>query len=191
MGGTLFKSSLWCRCSWWNIFGVPGELYDAQGLVSISIRKRQETILSYLQKNISTFITSLGMYLSRKKIIRFWNYRKTYMKHRPVHISKAQRGYVGVNFTFLVKAELCVELQLSICSHLTSCFELWKISIKWLYSRLPVTRTLYNSNLPLTRSNFHFFQNIFYIILPSITLTPHNSKFFLFPLKVQIIGSRL
>ena len=25
-----------------------------------------------------------------------------------------------------------------------------------LYSRLPVTRTLYNSNLPLTQSNFHF-----------------------------------
>ena len=24
------------------------------------------------------------------------------------------------------------------------------------YSRLPVTQTLYNSNLPLTRSNFHF-----------------------------------
>ena len=46
------------------------------------------------------------------------------MKHRPVHISKAQRGYVGVNSTFLVKAELCVELQISIRSHLTSCFEL-------------------------------------------------------------------
>ena len=32
------------------------------------------------------------------------------------------------------------------------------------YSRLPVTRTLYNSNLPLTRSNFQFLSDHF----------PHN-----------------
>ena len=32
---------------------------------------------------------------------------------------------------------------------------------------------------------------IFYIILPLITRTPNNLNFFLFPLKVQIIGSRL
>ena len=50
---------------------------------------------------------------------------------------------------------------------------------------------LYNSNLPLTRSNFHFLQNIFYTTLPTITRTPDNSNFFLFPLKVRIIGSRL
>ena len=67
------------------------------------------------------------------------------------------------------------------------------------YSRLPVTQTLYNSNLPLTRSNFHFpserffisLQNIFYIILPLITRTPDNSNVFLFPSKVRIIGIRL
>ena len=34
-------------------------------------------------------------------------------------------------------------------------------------------------------------QIIFYIILPSTTRTPDNSNFFLFPLKVRIIGSRL
>ena len=54
--------------------------------------------------------------------------------------------------------------------------------MNFLYSRLPVTRTLYSSNL---------LQIVFYIILPSITRTPDNSNFFLFPLKVRIIGSRL
>ena len=44
------------------------------------------------------------------------------------------------------------------------------------YSRLPVTRTLYNSNLPLTRSNFHFSSDHF---LHNCTLD--NSNFFQFP----------
>ena len=55
-----------------------------------------------------------------------------------------------------------------------------------IYSRLPVTGTLYNSNLPLTRSYFHFSLDDF---LYNFTL--YNSNFFLFPLKVRIIGSRL
>ena len=59
------------------------------------------------------------------------------------------------------------------------------------YNRIPVTRTLYNSNLPLTQSNYISLQIVFYIILPSITRTPDNSNFFLFPLKVRIIGSQL
>ena len=54
------------------------------------------------------------------------------------------------------------------------------------YSRLPATRTLYNSNLPLTQSNFHFPSDHF---LYNFTLD--NSNIFLFSLKVQIIGSRL
>ena len=54
------------------------------------------------------------------------------------------------------------------------------------YSRLPVTRTLCNSNLPLTRSNFHFPKNIFYT-----NFTLDNSNFILFPLKDRVIGSRL
>ena len=60
-----------------------------------------------------------------------------------------------------------------------------------IYSRLQVTRTLSNSNLPLTRSIFISLRIVFYIILPSITRTPDNSNCFLFPLKVRIIGSRL
>ena len=60
------------------------------------------------------------------------------------------------------------------------------IVILCYYSRLPVTRTLYNSNLPLTRSNFHFPLDHF---LYNFTL--NNSNFSLFPLKVRIIGSRL
>ena len=56
---------------------------------------------------------------------------------------------------------------------------------------LAVTRTLYNSNLPLIRSNFHFPSDRFLHFLPSITRTPDNSNFFLFPLKVGIIESRL
>ena len=91
------------------------------------------------------------------------------------------------------------------------------------YSRIPVTRTLHNSNLPPTRRNLHlpsdrflynftldnsnfflfpsltvriigsylYLQIVFYIILPSITRTPDNSNFCLFPLKVRIIGSQL
>ena len=44
------------------------------------------------------------------------------------------------------------------------------------FSRLPVTRTLYNSNLPLTRSFFHFPSDHF----PN-NFTLNNSNFFLFP----------
>ena len=51
------------------------------------------------------------------------------------------------------------------------------------YSRLPVTRTLYNSNLPLTRSNFHSLQNIFCTILSSITWI-----FFYFPWRFELSG---
>ena len=40
----------------------------------------------------------------------------------------------------------------------------WLLSMVRTYSRLPVTRTLYNSNLPLTRSNFQFLSDHF----------PHN-----------------
>ena len=61
-----------------------------------------------------------------------------------------------------------------------------------LYSRLPVTRTLYNSNLPLTRSNFHFpSEHFLYNFTLENSRTPDNSNFFLFHLKVRIIGSRL
>ena len=49
------------------------------------------------------------------------------------------------------------------------------------YSRLPVTRTLYNSNLPQTQSNFHIPSDRF---LYNFSLD--NSNFFLFPLKVRI-----
>ena len=54
------------------------------------------------------------------------------------------------------------------------------------YSRIPVTQTLYNSNLPLTRNNLHFPSDRF---LYNFTLD--NSNFFLFPLKVRMTGSRL
>ena len=61
---------------------------------------------------------------------------------------------------------------------------------KKLVQSTPGNSALYNSNLPLTEAIFISLQSIFYIILPSITRTPDNSKF-LFPLKVRIIGSRL
>ena len=57
---------------------------------------------------------------------------------------------------------------------------------RWRYSRLPVTRTLYKSNLPLTRSNFHFPSNHF-----PYNFTLDNSNFFLFSLKARINGIRL
>ena len=59
-----------------------------------------------------------------------------------------------------------------------------------MYSQIPVTQTLYNSNLPLTQSNLHFPSDRF-LFKPLITQTPGNLNYFLFPLKVQIIGSRL
>ena len=64
------------------------------------------------------------------------------------------------------------------------------INIKKLVQSTPGNSTLYNSNLPLTEAIFISLQSIFYIILPSITRTPDNSKF-CFPSKVRIIGSRL
>ena len=48
------------------------------------------------------------------------------------------------------------------------------------------SRALYNSNLPLTRSNFHFLSDH----IP-YNFTLDNSNFFLFSLEVRIIGSRL
>ena len=42
-----------------------------------------------------------------------------------------------------------------------------------VYSRLPVTRTLHNSNLPLTRINFHFPSDLF---LYNFTLDNSNSR---------------
>ena len=61
-----------------------------------------------------------------------------------------------------------------------------KSLLRSIYSRLPVTRTLYIPNLPLTQSNFHFPSNSFLY-----NFTPDNSNFFLFLLKVRIIGRRL
>ena len=66
-----------------------------------------------------------------------------------------------------------------------------QFSITWSffvfkYIGLPIIRTLYNSNLPLTRSNFNFpSERLLY------NFTLDNSNFFLFPLKVRIIGSLL
>ena len=45
--------------------------------------------------------------------------------------------------------------------------------MKFLYSWLPVTRTLYSLNLPLTRSNFHFPSDRF---LYNFTLDNSNSR---------------
>ena len=74
----------------------------------------------------------------------------------------------------------------------SNCFLFpFRLEVTRVYSRLPVTRTLYNSNLPLTRSIFISLQIVFYMILPSITRTPDNSNCFLFPLKVRVIGIRL
>ena len=50
----------------------------------------------------------------------------------------------------------------------------------WLYSRLPITQTLANSNqnqFPLD------FRHTFTVILPSVTRTPANSNQFSFPLR--------
>ena len=57
-------------------------------------------------------------------------------------------------------------------------------------SQLPVTRTLYNSNLPLyLKPIFISLQIIFYIIGPSITRTPDNSNFsFYFPWRFKLSG---
>ena len=56
---------------------------------------------------------------------------------------------------------------------------------KW-HSRFPVTRTLYNSNIPLTgEAIFISIQIIVY------NFTLDNSNFFLSPLKVRIIESQL
>ena len=48
-----------------------------------------------------------------------------------------------------------------------------KSLLRSIYSRLPVTRTLYISNLPLTQSNFHFPSNRF---LYNFTLDNSNSQ---------------
>ena len=50
-------------------------------------------------------------------------------------------------------------------------------------SRIPVTRTSRQ-----LEAIYIYLQIVFCIILPSITRTPNNSNFFLFPLKVRIIG---
>ena len=68
-----------------------------------------------------------------------------------------------------------------------------KSLLRSIYSRLPVTRTLYIPNLPLTQSNFHFPSNSFLynFTLDNSNSQGNNSNFFLFLLKVRIIGRRL
>ena len=64
-----------------------------------------------------------------------------------------------------------------------------KVSGEFSYSLTPDNSNplqLYNSNLPLTQSNFHFPSDHF---LHNFTL--NNSNVFLFPLRVRIIRSRL
>ena len=55
------------------------------------------------------------------------------------------------------------------------------VLLKQSYSRLPITRTLANSNLALTRTNFPFLSGHF---LYNFTLD--NSNLFQFPLKVRV-----
>ena len=50
-----------------------------------------------------------------------------------------------------------------------------------------LTRTLDNSNLPLTRSNFCFPSDHFYIILPSITRTMFCSALFLIKIREKTV----
>ena len=74
----------------------------------------------------------------------------------------------------------------------TTQWDIDKKRYKAFECRLPVTRTLYNLNLPLTRSTFHFpSDNFLYNFTIDLTRTPDNSNLFLFPLKVRIIESRL
>ena len=62
--------------------------------------------------------------------------------------------------------------------------------ILFYYSLLQITRTLDNSNLLLTQTNFnlpsgHFLYNF------ALDNSPNNWKLFQFPFKVRVIGSRL
>ena len=105
-----------------------------------------------------------------------------------VHWKKTYRRKIRLNYTFLTY------FKPGNTHYSTMIWSQKQRNKTTKYSHLLVTRTLFNSNLPLTRSNFHSLQNIFrtiYTILPSITQTPDISNFFLFPLKVWIIGSRL
>ena len=64
---------------------------------------------------------------------------------------------------------------------------------KNIYSRLPITRTLANSNLALTRTSFPFLSGHFLYNVTLDNSNPRylNSNLFQFPLKVRVIGSRL
>ena len=93
------------------------------------------------------------------------------------------------------------------CSYICNCaknpnFANCRFSFRKLHILISQTTDFYFANYRFSfrfvsqatvspRSNFISLQIIFHIILPSITGTPANSNFFLFPLKVRIIGSRL
>ena len=59
-------------------------------------------------------------------------------------------------------------------------------TVEYRYLEPSITQTA--SSLKAIYISLHI---VLYIILPSITQTPGNSNYFLFPLKVPIIGSRL
>ena len=59
-------------------------------------------------------------------------------------------------------------------------------TVEYRYLEPSITQTA--SSLKAIYISLHI---VLYIILPSITQTPGNSNYFLFPLKVRIIGSRL
>ena len=93
------------------------------------------------------------------------------------------------------------------CSYVCNCaknpnFANCRFSFRKLHILISQTTDFYFANYRFSfrfvsqatvspRSNFISLQIIFHIILPSITGTPDDSNFFLFPLKVQITGSQL
>ena len=85
----------------------------------------------------------------------------------------------------------------SILFHVSTILEIILINDMWIFAFLlhpyilqstPGNSTLFNLNLLLTQfpSDYHFPHNF-----TLHNLTPNNANFFLFPLKVRIIGRRL
>ena len=87
-----------------------------------------------------------------------------------IHWKKTYRRKVRLNYTFLTY------FNRGNTHYSTMTWSQKQRNKTTKYSHLPVTRTLFNSNLPLTRSNFIPFRTFsiqfIQLILPSITRTP-------------------
>lgn len=119
---------------------------------------------------------------------------KSFLQFRcePLYLKRQITKNDGNNKNSTLQALPYFNLTYKIYTHTQSTkgLKFYTIWFRTYLQSTPYNTNPNNLNLSLTRNNFHFPSDSFYIILPSITRTLKDSNLFLLPLKVRISGSR-